>query len=120
MKFLSMTLVFVVVTVACTPTGLRSPGPADEYAWINRNITTPEEVRSEILQCGDWRFPSNVKARDGESSDNARARIQECMFAKGFHLKSGSGGTCSNPNYRAELPACLNAPVRPGNGYYGQ
>ncbi len=56
----------------------------------------------------------------GESTANAEVRIDECMFDKRFYIKSGYGGTCSDPEYRAKLPACVNAPVRPREGYYGQ
>lgn len=120
MKFLYLMLATASITVACTPAGLRSPGPSDEYAWTNRNNATPEQVRPVMLQCGDGRYLSNVTLINGESADNARARIQECLFAKGFYPRSGDGGYCSNPHYRGKLPACMNAPVRPQNGYYGQ
>jgi hypothetical protein len=118
-----MRLLFLILTAssllaACTFEGLRSPGPSGEYAWTNRNKATPAQVLPELEQCGGGHQVLNVKA--GESTDNARARISECMFAKGFYIKSGSGGTCSSPLYRVELPACMNAPVRPSEGYYGQ
>jgi hypothetical protein len=106
--------------VACTPTGLRSPGPSDEYAWTNKNNARSEQVRSELKQCGDGYLTSNLRPRSGESTDNAAARQEECMFTKGYYIKSGDGGYCSNPYYRSKLPACLNAPVRPRQGYYGQ
>ncbi len=106
--------------VACTPTGLRSPGPSDEYAWTNKNNATPEQVRSELMKCGDGYLTSNLKPRPGESTDNAAARQEECLFSKGFYVKSGYGGYCANPHYRSKLPACLNAPIRPRQGYYGQ
>lgn len=120
MKPFYLTLVVASLVAACTPTGLRSPGPSDEYAWTNRNGATPEQVRPEMLQCGNGRYLSNVTLINGESSDNARARIQECLFAKGFFPKSGDGGYCSDRDYRAKLPACQNAPIRSRNNYYGQ
>ncbi len=111
-------LTIVILTAACAPIGLRSPGPSNEYAWTNRNNAMPEHVLPELTKCGGGYQALSV--RIGESTDNARARIQECMFAKGFYLKSGHGGYCSDPEYRPELPACQNAPIRPRNGYYGQ
>ncbi len=120
MKSLYLVLVVTSLVAACTPTGLRSPGPSDEYAWTNRNNATAEQVRPVMLQCGGGRYLSNVTPIIGESADNARARIQECLFAKGFFPKSGDGGYCSAPDYRAKLSACANAPIRPRNNYYGQ
>lgn len=108
------------LNVACTPTGLRSPGPSGEYAWTNHNNATPEQVLPEFLHCENKYLSLEMKQRNDESLDNSRARIQECMFAKGFYIKSGYGGYCSNPNYRAELPACLNTPIRPRQGYFGR
>lgn len=84
MKPFYLTLVVASSVAAC---GLRSPGPSDEYAWTNRNHATPEQVRPELLQCGNGRNFSNFIQMDGESLDNARARIQECLFAKGFFSK---------------------------------
>ena len=104
--------------VACTPTGLRSPGPSNEFAWTNRAGAIPAQVLPELTQCGGGYQKLDVKR--GESTDNARARIQECMFSKGFYNKSGYGGYCSDPDYRIKLPVCLNTPLRPRNDYYGQ
>jgi hypothetical protein len=113
-------LIAASLVSACTFSGLRSPGPSDEYAWTNRNNATPEQVRPEMLQCGNGRYLSNAALINGESADNARARIQECLFAKGFFPKSGDGGYCSDRDYRAKLPACANAPIRSRNNYFGQ
>jgi len=120
MKTRFFLLIAASLVSACTFEGLRSPGPSDQFAWTNRNGATSDQVKIELMQCGDGFLPSNMKPRLGESADNARARQYECMFAKGFYIKSGSGGTCSDPEYRAELPACMHAPVRPREGYYGQ
>lgn len=120
MKSLYLVLVVTSLVSACTPTGLRSPGPSNEYAWTNRDGATPEQVRPELLQCGNGRDFSNFIQLDGESLDNARARLQECLFAKGFFPKSGDGGYCSDRDYREKLPACANAPIRSRNNYYGQ
>ena len=120
MKLLTLVLGLTFMTVACTPAGLRSPGPSNEYAWTNRNNATPEQVRPELLKCGNGTTYSNVFQLDGESTDNASARLDECLFAKGFYIKSGHGGYCANPVYRAKLPACQNAPFRTLEGYYGR
>ena len=120
MRRLSLMFVIPSMLVACTPTGLKSPGPSDEFAWTNRAGAKPEDVRIEMLKCGNGRYLSNVIRINGESSDNAAARLEECLFAKGFFPKSGNGGRCSDLDYRAKLPACKDAPIRPSTGYYGQ
>lgn len=120
MKLPTLILAFASITAACTPAGLRSPGPSNEYGWTNRNNATPEQVLPELLQCGNGTTFSNPFQIDGESTDNVAARMQECLFAKGFYPKSGDGGYCSNPHYRAKLPACANAPIRSPNNYYGR
>ena len=117
MKRLCLILGVASSVAAC---GLRSPGPSDEYAWTNRNHATPEQVRPVMLQCGDGRYLSNVIPVRGESADNARARMEECLFAKGFYPKSGGSSYCSDPSYRAKLPACANALIRTRNNNYGQ
>ncbi|KZS14398.1 Uncharacterized protein APZ42_020256, partial [Daphnia magna] len=104
---------------ACTFEGLRSPGPSHEYAWTNRNKATPAEVLPELERCGGGgRQVLNVKA--GESTTDSEVRIDECMFAKGFYIKGGYGGYCSNPFYRITVPACQNVPIRSRNNYCGQ
>lgn len=75
------------------------------------------QVRQALDDCGN---AQPLERKHGETSDNASARIIECMFAKGFYFKSGWGGPCAIPEYQTELPACLNAPIRPRRGFYGQ
>ena len=113
-------ILFASISVACVPAGLRAPGPSNEDGWANKEKATPERIRNEMLKCGEGRYLSNIEPLDGESIDNARARLQECLFAKGFYIKSGSGGYCSDSYYRKKLPACFNAPIRPHQGYYGE
>ena len=85
-------ILFASISVACVPAGLRAPGPSNEDGWANKEKATPERIRNEMLKCGEGRYLSNIEPLDGESIDNARARLQECLFAKGFYIKSGSGG----------------------------
>lgn len=112
-------LIFIALSLvsACTFEGLRSPGPSGESAWSGKNNPSLHQLRQALDECGD---SQPIKKREGESLDNARARAEECMFTKGFYVKSGSGGYCSNPDYRTELPACLNTPIRSRHSYYGQ
>lgn len=121
MRSLFLILTASSLLAACTFEGLRSPGPSHEYAWTNRNKATPAEVLPELERCGGGgggRQVLNVKA--GESTTDAKVRIDECMFAKGFYIQGGYGGYCSNPFYRTTVPACQNVPIRSRNNYYGQ
>ena len=114
MNSLYLTLVVASLVAACTPRGFRPP-PSDEEAMTSKNRPTVVQVRQALNQCGDLQ-PKN----GGESQANADARVIECMFKDGFYFKSGWGGPCSTPDYRAKLPACANAPMRSRNNYYGQ
>lgn len=114
MKLLGLILTVTFVASACTLSGFRPP-PNDEEALTNKSGPTITQVRKALNECGD------AEARkDGESQNNFSARVVECMFQNGFYFKSGWGGHCSAPEYRAKLPACVNAPVRSRDGYYGQ
>lgn len=112
---------FLLITAslvsACTFEGLRSPGASGPYAWAGKNNPSLDQLRQALKECGDG---EPVKRIDGETLDNARARAEECMFNKGFYIKSGYGGYCANPQYRLELPVCANAPARSRHSYYGQ
>lgn len=119
MRSLFLMLSICSLLGACTFEGLRSPGPSHEYVWTNRNKATPAEVLPVLESCGGGGRQVVIE-KAGESTANANVRIDECMFAKGFYFKSGSGGTCSSPLYRVKLPACMNVPVRPSEGFYGQ
>lgn len=116
MKLLCLMLAAASMASACTPRGFRPP-PSDEEAMTSKNRPAVAQVRQALNECGDLQ---PIKRQEGESLDNARTRVVECMFQKGFYFKSGWGGPCSDPSYRAELPACQNAPIRARNNYYGQ
>ncbi len=114
MKLLCLILAAASMATACTPRGFRPP-PSDEEAMTSKNRPTVPQVRQALNECGDL-----LQKLAGESQTNADARVIECMFQKGFYFKSGWGGPCSDPYYRAKLPACQNAPIRSRNNYYGQ
>lgn len=115
MKLLCLILAAACMGAACTPRGFRPP-PSDEEAMTSKSRPAVNQVRQTLNECGDLQ-----PKHEGESQTNAEARVIECMFQKGFYFKSGWGGLCAEPpEYRAKLPACQNAPVRPRNNYYGQ
>ena len=116
MKYLYLALVVTSLVAACTPRGF-SPPPSSEELFTSGGHPTVNQVRKALDDCGD---SQPIQRKEGESLDNARARVVECMFSKGYYYKSGYGGYCSNPDYRAKLPACANAPIRSRNNYYGQ
>ena len=116
MKSLYLALVAASLVAACTPRGF-SPPPSDEEAFTNKYRPTVNQVRKALDDCGD---SQPIQRKEGESLDNARARVVECMFSNGYYYKSGSGSYCSNPLYRDRLPACANTPIRSRNNYYGQ
>jgi hypothetical protein len=111
MKLLCLILALASMASAC---GLRPP-PSDEEAMTSKSHPAVNQVRQALNECGDLQ-----PKHEGESQTNANARVIECMFQKDFYFKSGWGGHCADPDYRANLPACQNAPVRPRNSYYGQ
>ncbi len=114
MKKTILALLLTCITVACVPRGF-APPPSDDEAFTNKNRPNMNQVREALNDCGD-----NQAKKNNETQTNADARVIECMFAKGFYFKSGWGGPCSADEYRSKLPACLNAPIRPRQGYYGQ
>ena len=114
MKLLYLVLAAASMASACTPRGFRPP-PSDEEAMTSQTRPTVTQVRQALNECGDLQ-----PKREGESQTNANARVIECMFQKGFYFKSGGGGHCAVPDYRAKLPASVNAPIRSRNYYYGQ
>lgn len=116
MKLLYLMLTNATMASACTPRGFRPP-PDIEETYTSQARPTLTQIKQALADCG---FSRPLQRIDGESFDNARARVNECMFLRGFYFKSGDGGYCSDPDYRAKLPACANAPVRPQNSYYGQ
>ena len=117
MRNILIIIIFTLhITSGCTPRGFLPP-PEDEEAYTSKNDPPAAQVRSALDECGD---SQPMKLEDGESHDNAVAEIDECMFRRGFYHVSGWGGMCASPNYRENLPACANAPIRPRWGYYGQ
>jgi hypothetical protein len=114
-----MNLRYLILAVTCVITGCTlsgfKPPPNDEEALTHKSGPTVTQVRKALNECGDAE-----SRKPGENQSNFSARVVECMLQNGFYFKSGWGGHCSDPEYRAVLPACLNAPVRPRNGYYGQ
>ena len=76
MKPFYLTLVVASSVAAC---GLRSPGPSDEYAWTNRNHATPEQVRPELLQCGN---PPVVVAPSTEPAIKLQNQVQKDSTAQ--------------------------------------
>ncbi len=116
MKLLCLILAAISMASACTLRGFRPP-PDLEEEYTSQVSPTLAQVRQALAECG---FSQPLRQKGGESLDNARARVNECMFLRGFYFKSGDGGYCSDPNYRAKLPACANAPIRSRYSYYGQ
>ncbi|MEJ7138986.1 hypothetical protein [Amphibiibacter pelophylacis] len=114
MKNIYILLTGAVFLISCTLRGF-SPPPDDDEAFTSKKRPSIFDVRQALVACGD-----NKPKAPNERQENANARVIECMFAKGFYFKSGWGGNCSYPDYRAKLPACQNAPQRPREGYYGQ
>jgi len=105
-------------TSACSTRGFRPP-PSTEEAFTDKHGAGSSEIKTALDSCG-YRESMSSNLRNGETLDNARARIMECMFSKGYYYRNGWGGMCSVPEYRVELPACANVPNRPRNNYYGQ
>ncbi len=116
MKLLCLILAAACMGAACTPRGFRPP-PDIEETYTSHARPNLTQIKQALAECG---FSRPLQRIDGESFDNARAKVNECMFFHGFYFKSGDGGYCSNPYYREKLTACQNAPARPQNGYYGQ
>ena len=116
MKLFCLMLTVVNLIAACSMRGF-SPPPSIEEVYTSRANPTLAEVKKALDDCG---FGRPLQRMGNESLDNARARVNECIFLRGFYFKSGDGGYCADPEYRAKLPVCKNAPVRPRNGYYGQ
>jgi hypothetical protein len=76
-----------------------------EKPWASR-----KDVLQAMKECGYIRFALGY---GNDTSVNAFAAREECMFAKGFTYRSKWTGLCSEPEYRSSLPACKNAPLRP-------
>ena len=115
MKPVYLMLFIASMASACTPRGF-SPPPDIEDTLTSRFRPTVDQIKKVLDECGHSQPLRKLK---NESLDNARARVQECLFAKGYYFKSGYAGVCANPEYQTDLPACRNAPVRPRNSYYG-
>jgi hypothetical protein len=116
MRYLFLIPVALCLIAGCYPRGFRPP-PSDEEAYTSKNNPTLAQVRKALDECGDTQ---PLHPKNGELIDNARARIDECMFRRGFYHVSGWGGFCSVPEYRTELPICEGTPIRSRNDYYGQ
>lgn len=80
MKLLCLMLAAASMASACTPHGFRPP-PSDEEAMTSKNRPAVAQVRQALNECGDLQ---PIKRQEGESLDNARTRVVECMFQKGF------------------------------------
>lgn len=122
MKRSFLMLILVCVTVACAPRGFSPPPePYEEFAHKHKRVTV-DEIKSSMIDCGylpEWGYAGQPED-DYQKRMNGKVIRLECMFQKGFYFKDGWGGYCSEPEYRPKLPACLNAPIRPRQGYYGQ
>jgi len=116
MKLLCLILTFASMVAACTPRYFRPPLDIEE-TYTSQARPTVAHIKQALADCG---FSRPLQRIGSESFDNARARVNECMFLRGFYFKSGDGGYCSVPMYRATLPACIDAPIRPTEGYYNQ
>lgn len=104
-------LLLMLVTTGCTAyltRGFRAPADEDDV-WKKRGISKVEVVTA-MQGCG---YTDTQQGYGEDHSINGYATRQECMFLKGFKRNDGRGGVCSNPEYRATLPACKNAPIRP-------
>jgi hypothetical protein len=107
----------VLLLVGCVRFFPNPPNNQYEY-WAHKLKNNPTQINEALAECG-IPLSGGSEPRDEDSSynpDNGRAKRTECMFAKGFVLKSGFGGLCSIPEDRARLPACKDAPIRPREG----
>ena len=87
--------------------------PAEPWeAYIRQDRKAPfDEVKRELLACGYT--PISYASPPDKNTENDNAARMECMFAKGYVFDGGWGGICADPERRARLPACANAPIRP-------
>lgn len=108
----------VLALAGCGFRGLK-PLPSAEEAFTDKRGAGSSEVKVALDSCG-YKESMSASLKKGETLDNARACVMECMFSKGFYCRDGWEGMCSVPEYSAELPACENAPHRPRYHYYGQ
>ena len=100
-----------LISVGCSTRGFRPPAePWEEFVRQDRKVSF-DEVKRELLSCGY--APLSYGSLPDKSTDNDRAARIECMFAKGFFFGDGWGGICADPERRARLPACADAPIRP-------
>lgn len=60
--------------------------------------------------CGYTRF---ILGYGDDTSANAFAAREACLFAKGLTDGRTWTGLCSEPECRRSLPACKDAPLRP-------
>lgn len=106
-----MLLLAALATTGCTAyltRGFRAPADEDDM-WVKRGISKAGVITA-MQECG---YTSTQQGYGNDNSINGHAMRQECMFSKGFKRNDGSGGACSDPEFRVTLPACKNAPARP-------
>jgi hypothetical protein len=119
MKTTLKNLIFILLLsliAACNlGRGFKPPPNANE-GWTSKQNPSQAEINKAMIDCGVVEL-SNGAGLD--NSENERAVRTECMFRKQFYMKSGWGGPCATPEFRARIPACANAPIRSRNSYYG-
>jgi hypothetical protein len=113
--FVSMFFLLLVGACSVFGNGFKPPGYENE-AWTSKQKPSQTEVDRALISCGVIQLSNGLGSDRGE---NAGAIIQECMFAKGFYRKSGYGGSCATPEFRARIPTCVNAPLRSRDSYFG-
>lgn len=110
-----ITLALALMAACNIGRGFRPPDSFNKV-WASRENHSQAEIDKTLTNCGVVYLSNGAGLDRGET---ANVIIEECIFAKGLYLKSGYGGTCSTPEFRARIPACANAPLRPRNSYYG-
>jgi len=112
MRLLFLMLITASLTVACSFSGLRSPGPT--YAEIYRKTYSEKhvEVDAALRTCG-WYSP-RIGGAPEEDSFTVIFKFQECMSLKGFTYPADKeyGNPCDQPLDRDTYAVCKGVPVR--------
>ena len=109
---MSFTVSLLVMLCGCTLRGFQPPPFAyDSFVDKDGVKIVKEEAIKKMTECGIDR--PDVGRASSDKTENDIALRDECLFSKGLFNGTGWGGICADPERRARLPACTNAPIRP-------